>query len=88
MGGLRRRFNQLVDDVGGRGAVGIAHAEIDDVFAAAAGGGLHLAGDVEDISRQALNARELFHGDSSVRQWSVVSDQGSVNSGERNRCTT
>ena len=46
---LLRRFNHLVDDVFGRGAVGIAHAEVDDVFAAAAGGDLHLAGDVEDV---------------------------------------
>ena len=66
-GGLERRLDQLVDDVLGRGAVGIAHAEIDDVFAAAAGGHLHLAGDVEDISRQALNTRELFHDDSRIQ---------------------
>ena len=64
--GLLRRLNHLVDDVLGRGAVGVAHAEVDDVFAAAAGGDLHLAGDVEDVRREALNAGELFHGDSSV----------------------
>jgi hypothetical protein len=51
-GGLERRLNQLVDDVLGRGSVGVAHAEVDDVFSAAAGGHLHVAGDVEDI-RQA-----------------------------------
>jgi hypothetical protein len=56
VGGLAGRFNELVDDVFGRGAVGVAHAEVDDVFAAAAGGGLHLAGDVEDVGGQALNA--------------------------------
>jgi hypothetical protein len=42
-------------------AVGVAHAEVDDVFAEAAGGDLHLAGDVEDIGREALNTAELFH---------------------------
>ena len=66
-GGLERRFDQLVDDVFGRGPVGVAHAEVDDVFAAAAGGHLHLAGDVEDVSGEALNAAELFHGDSSLK---------------------
>ena len=76
MGGLSDRLDELVDDVLGRGAVGIAHAEVDDVFAAAAGGDLHFAGDVEDVRRQALNAGELFHDDSSVRQWT-----GSVSSG-------
>ena len=35
--GLLRRFDHLVDDVFGRGAVGVAHAEVDDVFAATAG---------------------------------------------------
>ncbi len=54
--GLLRGLNHLVDDVLGRGAVGVAHAEVDDVFAAAAGGDLHFAGDVEDVGREALNA--------------------------------
>ena len=66
--GLLRRLDHLVDDVFGRGSVGVAHAEVDDVFAAAAGVDLHLAGDVEDVGREALNAAELFHGDSSVRR--------------------
>src|ERR1017187_4440199 len=62
MGGrLEDRFNELVDDVLGGCAVGVAHAEVDDVFAEAAGGDLHLAGDVEDIGREALNTAELFH---------------------------
>ena len=60
--GLLRRLDQLVDDVFGRGSVGVAHAEVDDVFAAAACGNLHLPRDVEDIRRKALNAAELFHG--------------------------
>ncbi len=63
---LLRRLNHLVDDVFGRGSVGVAHAEVDDVFSAAARGDLHLAGDVEDIGRQALNAAELFHDESSL----------------------
>ena len=66
--GLPDRLNQLVDDVGGRGAVGIAHAEVDDVFAAAAGGHLHFAGDVEDVGGKALNAGKLVHDDSSVKR--------------------
>ena len=48
-GGLLRGLDQLVDDVLGRGAVGVAHAEVDDVFAALAGGGLQFAGDVEYV---------------------------------------
>ena len=63
---LLRRLNQLVDDVFGRGSVRVAHAEVDDVFAAAAGRTLHGVGDVEDIRRQALYAGELFHDDSSM----------------------
>ena len=51
----------------GRGAVGVAHAEVDDVLAAAAGGHLELGGDVEDVGRQALDPAELFHGAFSVR---------------------
>ena len=51
----------------GRGAVGVAHAEVDDVFSAAAGGDLHLAGDVEDVGREALNAAELFHDGTSLQ---------------------
>src|SRR5579864_6164235 len=71
--GLLRRFNHLVDDVFGRGSVGVAHAEVDDVFSAAAGGNLHLPRDVEDIRRKALNAAELFHGNSV--QFTVLSSQ-------------
>ncbi len=73
---LLRGLDHLVDDVLGRGAVGIAHAEVDDVFAAAARGDFHLAGDVEDVGREALNTAELFHDDSSM---TVVSEQWTVN---------
>ncbi len=66
---LLRGFHELVHDVARGGAVGVAHAEVDDVFAAAAGGDLHLPGDVEDIRGQALNTAELFHEPSLA--WSV-----------------
>ena len=56
-------LDQLVDDVRRRRAVGVAHAEVDDVLAAPAGGHLELGGDVEDVRRQALDARELRLGD-------------------------
>jgi hypothetical protein len=51
----------------GRGPVRVAHAEIDNVFAAAAGADLHFSGDVKDVRRQALNATELFHDVSSLK---------------------
>ncbi len=55
MGGrLARRFNHLVHDVLGRGAVRVAHAEVDNVFSARPRSSLQLAGDVEDIRRQAF----------------------------------
>ena len=57
--GALRGLDQLVDDVRRRRAVGVAHAEVDDVFAAAARGHLQLGGDVEDVRRQALDAREV-----------------------------
>ena len=65
--GLERRFHQLVDDVFGRGPVGVAHAEVDDVFTAATRGDLHLSCDVEDVRREALYTAELFHDDSSLK---------------------
>jgi hypothetical protein len=54
-------LDQLVDDVRRRRPVGIAHAHVDDVFAAPARRHLQLAGDVEDVGGQALDARELSH---------------------------
>src|SRR6185437_15434954 len=75
-GGLLRRFDHLVYDVLRGGAIGIAHAEVDNVFTTATRGHLHLAGDVEDIGREALDTAEFFHGDSSV-QGSVISDRWS-----------
>jgi len=55
-------LDQLVDDVPRRGPVGIAHAEVDDVLAAATRCELQLAGDVENVRRQARDAGEFFHG--------------------------
>ena len=60
--GALHGLDQLVDDVLRRRAVGIAHAEVDDVLAAAARGHLELGGDVEDVRRQAREARELVSG--------------------------
>ncbi len=54
-------LDQLVDDVPGRRPVRIAHAHVDDVFAAATRGHLQLTCDVEDIKGQALDARKLDH---------------------------
>ena len=58
----RSRFDELGDDMGRRGAVGVPHAEIDDVFAAAARLCLHVAGGVEDVRRQRGKAAKGFQG--------------------------
>jgi hypothetical protein len=50
-----------------RRAVGIAHAEVDDVLAAAASRHLEVGRDVEDVRRQAREARELVTGDEAMR---------------------
>jgi hypothetical protein len=42
-------------------SVWVAHAEIDDVFAAAAGGSLQFAGDVEDVRGQPRQPGKFFH---------------------------
>ena len=49
-------LDHLVDDVGGGRSVGVAHAEVDDVLAAATGGGFELSGDVEDVGGEAFDA--------------------------------
>lgn len=54
-------LDHLVDDVRRGGAVGVSHAEVDNVFTAFAGGGLEIAGYVEDVGRKALEAREVIH---------------------------
>src|SRR5690606_19464827 len=49
---------ELLDDMRRGGAVGIAHAEVDDVLATAAGGHLQLGGDIEDVGGQTIDARK------------------------------
>ena len=55
-------LDQLVDDVLGRRLVRVAHAEIDDVLATGPGRFPALGDDVEDVGRQALDAREIRTG--------------------------
>ena len=57
--GLGRDLGQLVDDVLRRRAVGIAHAEVDDVLAARPRRGLHRVDLGEDVGRQAPDAVEF-----------------------------
>ncbi len=54
-------FDQFVDDVTRRRAIRIAHAHVNDVFAAPTRSHLQLTRDVEDVGRQALDARKLGH---------------------------
>ncbi len=49
---------ELLDDVRRRRPVGVAHAEVDDVLAAAASGHLQFGGDVENVRGKAFDARE------------------------------
>jgi hypothetical protein len=43
------------------GAIGVSHAEVDDVFAALAGSGFQVACDVEYVRGQPREPSELFH---------------------------
>jgi hypothetical protein len=61
-GRLRSDFAQLVDNVLGRGAIGVAHAEVDDVLAARALRRLHRVDFGEDVGREAADAVEFVHG--------------------------
>ena len=54
-----RGFDQLVDDMLGRGAVRVAHAHIDDVFATTSGGHLELGREIEDVGREPTYAGEI-----------------------------
>ena len=51
-------LHQLLDDVRRGGAVGVAHAQVDDVLATAAGGHLELGSDVEDVRGETIDARK------------------------------
>ncbi len=55
-------FDELRDDVRGRGPVRVAHAHVDDVLARMPRRHLQLVGDVEDVRGKALDAGELSHG--------------------------
>jgi len=54
-------FNELVDHMLGRGQVGIAHAEVDDVSAAGASLGLELVDLFEDVRRQTPHPVKIAH---------------------------
>ena len=56
--GPLRHSAQLLDDMRRRGAIRIAHAEVDDVFAAAARGHLQLGSDIEDVRGKTFDAFE------------------------------
>ena len=51
---------KLFDHMRGRGQVGIAHAEIDDVRACITGRGLRAIDLLEDVGRQTPNAMKFF----------------------------
>ena len=54
-------LDQLFDDMRRGGLVGIAHAEVDNVFTTSPSGHFEFAGDVEDIGRQAGNSGKFVH---------------------------
>jgi hypothetical protein len=56
--GPLRHLDQLGHDVRRGRPIGVAHAEVDDVFAAAARGELQLGRDVEDVRGKAVDARK------------------------------
>ncbi|MNP08404.1 hypothetical protein D3C76_1004720 [compost metagenome] len=49
---------QLLDDMRRRGAVGVTHAQVDDVLATTTGGHLQLGSDIEDIRGETIDARK------------------------------
>ena len=49
---------EFFDDVGRCRAVRVTHAEIDDVFATAAGGHLQLGSDIENVGGESIYARK------------------------------
>ena len=63
---LAERLLQLLDDMRRRRQVRIAHAEIDDIGAAVAGGRLGAVDLLEHIGRQTANAVKFFHGNVSL----------------------
>ena len=55
-------FHQLVDDVRGRGEVGVPKAQVDHVLAGPPGLELELVHDAEHIGRESLHFLEAPHG--------------------------
>gem|GEM_PF-6943340 len=51
-------LHQLFDDVRWGGAVGVAHAQVDDVLATAAGSHLEFGSDIEDVRGETIDARK------------------------------
>ena len=56
--GFARGLDELVHDVARRAEVGVAHPEVDDVFALAPGLHLDLVHGRENIGRQAVQPRK------------------------------
>ena len=59
---VSHRFHQLLHDMGRRGGIGIAHAEINDVLTGRAGTRLHGVDLGEDVRRQSLDAGKFVLG--------------------------
>jgi hypothetical protein len=57
-----------------RRPVGVAHAHVDDVLAAAARGHLELGGDVEDVGGQALDA--VMSTPAACRTYNILLGEG------------
>ena len=57
--GIARGLDQLVDDGARRSAIGVPHAEIDDIDLCGARGGAHLVDYGEYVGGELLNAVEL-----------------------------
>jgi hypothetical protein len=53
-----RNLHEFFDNVRRRGAVGVAHAQVDDVFATTTGGHLQLGSDVENVRGESIYARK------------------------------
>jgi hypothetical protein len=51
-------LHQFFDDMRRRGPVGVAHAQVDDVFTTTTGGHLQLGGDVENVRGESIYARK------------------------------
>ena len=51
-------LHQLFHDMRRRRAIGVAHAQVDDVLATAASGHLQFSGDVENVRGETIDARK------------------------------